>query len=167
MRDEALYERLGVAHQDLGMAASPDDCSLALRGLQTLRVRLQAIEASALRVAAWLAARAEVETVLHPALPSCPGHETWKRDFTGSSGLFSVVFREPASRRDLQDAMDRLTLFRMGYSWGGVASLIVMPDTDAAPNAKRFGGRLLRFYVGLEDPGDLIADLQQAFGFRA
>ncbi len=166
VRDEGLYQRLGVAHQDLGMSASPDDCSLALRGLQTLMVRLQAVEAGALRVASWLAARAEIETVLHPALPSCPGHEIWKRDFTGSSGLFSVVFREPASRRELQDAMDRLTLFRMGYSWGGVSSLVVMPDTDAAPNAGRFGDRLLRFYVGLEDPDDLIGDLQQAFRFR-
>jgi cysteine-S-conjugate beta-lyase len=166
VRDEVLYQRLGIAYQDLGMAASPDDCSLALRGLQTLSVRLQAVEASALRVASWLAARAEIETVLHPALPSCPGHEIWKRDFTGSSGLFSVVFREPASRRELQDAMDRLTLFRMGYSWGGVSSLVVMPDTAAAPNARRFGDRLLRFYVGLEDPDDLIGDLQQAFRFR-
>ena len=112
------------------------------------------------------AARAEIETVLHPALPSCPGHEIWKRDFTGSSGLFSVVFRAPGSRRELQDAMDRLTLFRMGYSWGGVSSLVVMPDTVAAPNAWRFGDRLLRFYVGLEDPDDLIGDLQQAFRFQ-
>jgi cystathionine beta-lyase len=166
MRDDALYQRLGVAYQDLGMSASPDDCSLALRGLQTLSVRLHAVEASALRVAAWLAERAEVETVLHPAFPSCAGHEIWKRDFTGSSGLFSVVFREPASRHDLQSAMDRLALFRMGYSWGGVASLVVMPNTAAAPRAQRFGNRLLRFYVGLEDPDDLIADLQQGFRFR-
>jgi cystathionine beta-lyase len=129
-------------------------------------VRLQAVEASALRVASWLAERAEVETVLHPAFPSCSGHEIWKRDFTGSSGLFSVVFREPASRHDLQSAMDRLALFRMGYSWGGVASLVVMPNTAAAPRAQRFGDRLLRFYVGLEDPDDLIADLQQGFRFR-
>lgn len=165
VRDDDLYQRLGVTLQDLGMSASPDDCSLALRGLQTLLVRLPAIEISALRVASWVAERAEIETVLHPALPSCPGHETWKRDFTGSSGLFSVVFREPASRHELQNAMDRLTLFRMGFSWGGVSSLVVMPDTAAAPHARRFGDRLLRFYVGLEDPDDLIADLQQAFGF--
>jgi cystathionine beta-lyase len=166
MRDETLYQRCGVAHQDLGMSASPDDCSLALRGLQTLSVRLQAIEASALRVARWLSDRAEVETLLHPAFASCPGHETWKRDFAGSSGLFSVVFRAPASKRELQDGMDRLTLFRMGYSWGGVASLAVMPDATEAPNARRYGDRLLRLYIGLEDPDDLIADLQQAFRFR-
>ena len=165
VRDEGLYRRVGVAHQDLGMAVSPDDCSLALRGLQTLSVRLQAVEASALRVASWFAGRDEVETVLHPALPSCPGHDAWKRDFTGSSGLFSVVLREPISRRDMQDAMDRLTLFGMGYSWGGVSSLVVMPDVGS-PGARRFGDRLLRFHVGLEDPDDLIADLQQAFQFR-
>jgi cystathionine beta-lyase len=165
VRDEGLYRRVGVAHQDLGMAVSPDDCSLALRGLQTLSVRLQAVEASALRVASWFAGRDEVETVLHPALPSCPGHDAWKRDFTGSSGLFSVVLREPISRRDIQDAMDRLTLFGMGYSWGGVSSLVVMPDVGS-PGARRFGDRLLRFHVGLEDPDDLIADLQQAFQFR-
>lgn len=167
VRDENLYQRLGVALQDLGMSASPDDCSLALRGLQTLQFRLRAIEPSALQVASWLAARAEIETVLHPALPSCSGHEIWKRDFTGSSGLFSIVFREPITKRELQDAMDRLTLFRMGYSWGGVSSLVVTPDTQEAPNARRYGERLLRVYVGLEAPGDLIADLQQAFGFRA
>lgn len=163
LRDEELYQRLGVVHQDLGMAASPDDCSLALRGLQTLFVRLQAIEASAMHVATWLSERPEIETVLHPALPSCPGHEIWRRDFTGSSGLFSLVFREPISRREIQDAMDRLELFRMGYSWGGVSSLAVVPDLAEAPNASRFGDRLLRLHVGLEDPEDLIADLQQAF----
>jgi cystathionine beta-lyase len=166
VRDEDLYQRLGAAFQDLGMSASPDDCSLALRGLQTLAVRLQAVETSALGVASWLAGRAEIEAVLHPALPSCPGHETWERDFTGSSGLFSVVFREPASRLELQQAMDRLALFQMGYSWGGVNSLVVVPDTTEAPNARRFENRLLRFYVGLEDARDLIADLQQAFRFR-
>lgn len=165
VRDESLYQTLGIALQDLGMSASPDDCSLALRGLQTLAVRLHAVERSALRVASWLADRSEIEAVLHPALPSCPGHDTWKRDFTGSSGLFSVVFREPAGKRDIQAAMDRLTLFRMGYSWGGISSLVVTPDTGEAPNAGRFGDRLVRIYVGLEDADDLIADLQEAFRF--
>ncbi len=165
VRDESLFQTLGVALQDLGMSASPDDCSLALRGLQTLAVRLDAVERAALRVASWLAGRAEIEVVLHPALPSCRGHETWKRDFTGSTGLFSVVLREPTSKREIQDAMDRLKLFRMGYSWGGVSSLVVTPDTSEAPNARRFGDRLVRFYIGLEDADDLIADLQQAFGF--
>ncbi|HET7292359.1 MAG TPA: cystathionine beta-lyase [Vicinamibacteria bacterium] len=163
VRDEALYRRLGAVHQHLSLVASPDDCSLALRGLLTLQVRLQAVERSALEVASWFAARPDVEAVLHPALPSCPGHEVWKRDFTGSSGLFSVVFRAPLEQRDLQERMDRLGLFQMGYSWGGVASLAVMPDLAEVPNARAYGGRLIRFCVGLEDPHDLLADLEQAF----
>ncbi len=163
VRNEALYQRLGALHQHLGLAVSPDDCSLALRGMQTLHVRLRAIEQTALRVASWLAERSDVEAVLHPALPSCPGHEVWKRDFTGSSGLFSVVFRPPVTRRDLHASMDRLELFRMGYSWGGVTSLVVTPDLTEAPNAQIYGDRLVRFHVGLEDPDDLIRDLEQAF----
>ncbi len=93
VRDEAIYRKLGAAQQMLGCAVSPDDCSLALRGLQTLAVRLEAVEKSALTIAKWLAARPEVERVLHPALDSCPGHEFWKRDFLGSSGVFSLVFK--------------------------------------------------------------------------
>ena len=163
VRDKALYERVGTNLQYLGMVASPDDCWLALRGLQTLHVRLKAIEESALRVASWLAERPDVETVLHPALPSCPGHLTWERDFTGSSGLFSVVFRSPVSWHELHACMDRLRIFRMGYSWGGASSLVVTPDLAEAPNAQVYGERLLRFYVGLEDPSDLMTDIEQAF----
>lgn len=163
VRDKALYERLGNTFQHLGMAVSPDECSLALRGLQTLYIRLKAIEHSALRVASWLAERPRVEAVLHPALPNCPGHSIWKRDFTGSSGLFSVVFREPFSREDVYAAMDRLKLIQIGYSWGGVSSLVVTVDPNEAPNAGAFVGRLARFYIGLEDPDDLIADIEQAF----
>lgn len=161
--DEAHYHRIGGTHQHLGLAVSPDDCWLALRGLQTLGIRLLDIERSALRVATWFAERSDVEAVLHPALASCPGHAVWKRDFTGSSGLFSVVFRPPIDRRALHAAMDRLALFRVGYSWGGVTSLAVTPDLDEAPNARVFGDRLVRFYVGLEATDDLISDLEQAF----
>jgi cystathionine beta-lyase len=167
VRDEGLYQRLGVTLQDLGMSASPDECSLALRGLQTLSVRLKTIERSALQVASWLARRERIETVLHPAMPSCPGHDHWMRDFTGSSGLFSVVFSEATSKREIQDAMNRLRLFRMGYSWGGTTSLAVTPDLSEAPNARVYADRLVRLYVGLEDPDDLIVDLQQAFQFSA
>lgn len=166
VRDEATYQRLGSVLNHLGSAVSPDDSSLAIRGMQTLHVRLKTIEQSALKVAQWFANRPDVETVLHPALPSCPGHPTWKRDFTGSSGLFSVVFRPPIARRDLHAAMDRLTLFGMGYSWGGVTSLVVTPDLEETPNARQYGDRLARFYIGLEDPDDLIADLEQAFATR-
>jgi cystathionine beta-lyase len=163
VRDKTLYERMGTTLQDLGMSVSPDECSLALRGLQTLNVRLKAIEQSALRVASWLAEKSQVEAVLHPALPSCASHPIWKRDFSGSSGLFSVVFRAPFSHGDLHAAMDRLKLIQIGYSWGGVSSLVVTVDPNEAPSAHAFVGRLARFYIGLEDPDDLIADIEQAF----
>jgi cystathionine beta-lyase len=162
VRDETLYRRVGSTRQHLGLSVSPDDCSLALRGLSTLHVRLRAVERSALELAQWFASRPDVEVVLHPALPSCPGHVTWKRDFTGSSGLFSVVFRPPRTRSDLHAAIDRLRFFRIGYSWGGVSSLVVTPDLDDAPNARAYGERLVRFSIGLEDPRDLIEDLDQA-----
>jgi len=162
VRDESLYRQIGETHQHLGMAVSPDDCSLALRGLQTLHVRLSRIEQSALKVAGWLAQRPEIERVLHPAFPSCAGHATWKRDFTGSTGLFSVVFRPPFNKAQLQTFIDRLSLFRIGYSWGGVTSLVVTPDLTVAPNAKVYGDRMVRFYVGLEDPADLINDIDKA-----
>lgn len=163
VRERVLYERIGNTLQHLGMAVSPDDCSLALRGLQTLHVRLKAIEQSALRVASWLAEKPRIESVLHPAFPGCPGHITWKRDFTGSSGLFSIVFRAPLSRNDLYAGIDRLKLIQIGYSWGGVSSLAIPPDPNEAPNALPYAGRLVRFYIGLEDPEDLIADIEQAF----
>jgi cystathionine beta-lyase len=166
VRDPATYRRIGPVLDHLGSAVSPDDSALAIRGLQTLHVRLKAIEQSALTIARWFTARDDVEAVLHPALPSCPGHAIWKRDFTGSSGVFSVVFRAPLTRRDLHAAMDRLRLFRMGYSWGGVTSLVLTPNLDASPRATRYGDRLVRFYVGLEDPDDLVADLESAFSGR-
>jgi len=156
--NETLYQRLGPILSHLGMVVSPDDCSLALRD-----VRLKAIEESALRVASWFAGQPDAEAVLHPALPSCPGNITWRRDFTGSSGLFSVVFRPLLTRHDLHARMDRLKLFRMGYSWGGVSSLVVTPDLTEAPNARVYGERLVRFYIGLEDADDLISDVEQAF----
>jgi cysteine-S-conjugate beta-lyase len=162
VRDEQTYQRVGSVLSHLGSAVSPDDSSLALRGMQTLHVRLKTIEQSALKVARWFSEREDVEAVLHPALPSCPGHDTWTRDFTGSSGLFSIVFRR-AAPQSLNAAIDRLRLFRIGYSWGGVTSLVVTPDLDEAPNARPYADRFVRVYVGLEDPDDLIADLAQAF----
>lgn len=162
VRDEAAYQRVGATLQMLGMAASPDDCSLAIRGLQTLAVRLSAIERSALAIAQWFAARKEVASVLHPALPSCPGHDTWVRDFSGSSGVFSIVFRPPIDLSHIHAFVDRLKLFQIGYSWGGVTSLVALPDTTESPNTREYGDRLLRFSIGLESTDDLIADLESA-----
>jgi cystathionine beta-lyase len=162
VREDALYERLGSTHAGLGFNASPDDCALALRGLQTLAVRLEALERNTLAVAQWLAGRPEVETVLHPALPSCPGHEIWKRDFTGSTSVFSAVFDARFSEDQLNTFADDLRLFELGYSWGGVTSLVVpVPGPPRFHPSPRIAS-LVRFNIGLESTDDLIADLGQA-----
>ncbi len=117
-KDKNVYQKLGATQQLLGCAASPDDCSLALRGMKTLAVRLEKIEASALTIGRWLAERPEVECVLHPAFESCPGHEFWKRDFAGSSGVFSIVLHSDLSKQQVHSFVDSLELFQVGYSWG-------------------------------------------------
>jgi cysteine-S-conjugate beta-lyase len=162
VRDSSLYHRLGAAQQVIGCAVSPDDCSLALRGLQTLGVRLSAIESSALAVAKWLSTRPEVELVLHPALESCPGHEFWKRDFLGSSGVFSIVFKPGPTQEHVYAFVDALKLFRVGYSWGGVASLAVAYNIERIPGRPPYEHRIVRLNIGLEATGDLLADLEQA-----
>jgi cysteine-S-conjugate beta-lyase len=162
VRDDSLYRRLGDALQVIGCAVSPDDCGLALRGLQTLAVRLSAIEASALAIAKWLAWRPEIERVLHPALESCPGHEFWKRDFLGSSGVFSFVFKSGPTQEQVYAFVDALKLFRIGYSWGGVASLAVAYHIGRMPGRPAYDHRIVRLNVGLEATSDLIADLEQA-----
>lgn len=162
VRDDALYQRLGSARQVIGMAVSPDECSLALRGLQTLAVRLSAVESSALAIARWLADRPEVERVLHPALPSSPGHEFWRRDFTGSSGVFSIVLAPGPTRERVFAFVDALQLFEIGYSWAGTTSLAVAYTIAPAPGRPSYDHRLVRLSIGLESTGDLIADLEQA-----
>jgi cystathionine beta-lyase len=162
VKDAALYEKLGATQQLLGCAASPDDCSLALRGMKTLAVRLEAIAASALAIAQWLAARPEVERVLHPALPSCPGHDLWKRDFTGSTGVFAFVMREGVSKDQTLQFVNSLKLFKIGYSWGGVTSLALAYDFTHYTSRPNYQHRIVRLNIGLEDPGDLIADLEDA-----
>ena len=162
VRDEGLYNRLGSTHQLVGCAASPDDCSLALRGMKTLAVRLKHIEESALAISQWLAQRSEVELVLHPALASCPGHEVWKRDFTGSSGVFSIVFRREFTKKQVLFFVDALELFEIGYSWAGVTSLAVAYDFGGDPARPQYGHRIVRLSIGLEDVEDLKADLEQA-----
>jgi cysteine-S-conjugate beta-lyase len=143
------------------MAVSPDDCSLALRGLKTLAVRLDQLERSTLTIARWLADQPAIETVFHPALPSCPGHEFWKRDFSGSASIFSVVFDKRYSVEQIHGFVDALKLFGIGYSWGGVHSLAVaFPALDRP--GKEYVGRIVRFNIGLEEPADLIADLSDA-----
>lgn len=159
VRDEQVYQALGDARQLLGFGASPDDCSLALRGLQTLAVRLKHLQEGTLRIAQWLSEQPEIDCLLHPAFPSCPGHEFWKRDFTGSSSVFSIVFKP---RTEITKFVDALRLFKLGYSWGGVTSL-VMPRFSMNRKYRSYGDRLVRLNVGLEDPQDLIADLAGGF----
>jgi cystathionine beta-lyase len=162
VRDVAAYQALGKTHQLLGCAASPDDCSLALRGMKTLAVRLRTIEHSGRELAHWLAERSEIELVLHPALPSCPGHEFWKRDFTGSAGLFSIVFQKDFSKQQVERFVNQLQLFKIGYSWAGVTSLAVAYDFHSTPNRPNYGARIVRLNIGLEDVEDLRSDLSQA-----
>lgn len=148
----------------LGVCAGPDDVFLALRGLRTLAVRLAHHQRSALEMAGWLGGRAEVARVLYPALESDPGHAIWKRDFTGASGLFSIVL-EPAPQHAVHAFLDELKLFGMGYSWGGFESLVIPFDCSAYRTATTWapGGPTLRFQIGLEDTDDLKADLDRGF----
>ena len=163
VKHEAAWLKLGRMQQLIGCAVSPDDCNLALRGMKTLAVRLKAVEQSALEIARWMAGRPEIERVLHPALPSCPGHEFWKRDFTGSSGVFSVVFKPGFSKTQVRAFVDAMQLFKIGYSWGGVYSLAVAYDFHRTPTRPEYGHRLVRLNIGLEDVEDLKADLVQGF----
>jgi cysteine-S-conjugate beta-lyase len=158
----SLYERIGATHQLIGCPASPDDCSLALRGLKTMAVRLKEIEHSALAIARWLAEREAIELVLHPALPSCPGHEFWKRDFTGSSGVFSIVFQRRFTKPQVQQFVNTLELFQIGYSWGGVTSLAMAYDFHGTRGRPDYGPRIVRLNIGLEDVEDLKSDLTRA-----
>jgi cystathionine beta-lyase len=148
----------------MGLCVGPDDMYLALRGLRTLGVRLARHYESGLRVARWFEQRPEVLRVLHPALESDPGYDIWRRDFSGACGLFSIVLK-PTSQESVYAFMNALTLFGMGFSWGGFESLVISFDCAEYRTATRWapGGPTLRFHVGLEDPEDLIADLEQAF----
>jgi cystathionine beta-lyase len=148
----------------MGLCVGPDDMYLALRGLRTLGVRLDRHYQSGLRVARWLEQRAEVLRVMHPALESDPGHKIWKRDFTGACGLFSIVFK-PTSEQSVHAFLNELALFGLGYSWGGFESLAILFDCSEYRTATKWapGGPTVRLHIGLEDPDDLIADLERGF----
>ncbi len=166
--NEKTWPQLKDTVATYGLCAGPDDIYLALRGLRTLSVRLERHQESALKVARWFEQRPEVLSVLHPALPSHPGHAIWQRDFSGASGLFSIVLK-PASEKAVHAFCDALTLFGMGFSWGGYESLVILFDCTAYRTATQFnpGGPTLRFHVGLEDVGDLVADLERGFAAMA
>jgi cysteine-S-conjugate beta-lyase len=154
------YPALRRTAMSLGQCVSPDDAYLAGRGLRTLGLRLRQHEEGGLAVARWLAEQPQVARVLHPALPGCPGHDLWQRDFAGASGLFSVVLAggDDAARAAL---IDGLELFGIGFSWGGYESLALPVDPAPLRTATPWQaeGPLVRFHIGIEDPQDLIADL--------
>ena len=158
------YPRLRAVSQQLGQVVSPDDAALALRGLRTMALRLDRESASALRIAEWLASREEVVDVLCPQLPGTPGHDLWRRDFTGGCGLFSFVLKaaDDAARCRFIDALE---LFGIGYSWGGFESLALPFDPARIRTATIWPSERLavRLSIGLEDAGDLIADLERGF----
>jgi cysteine-S-conjugate beta-lyase len=161
---EEAFLRVKRASALLGVAVGPDDCYLGLRGLRTLAPRLARHQATAMRIATWLQGRPEVKSVLYPALPSFPGHALWKRDFTGANGLVSVVLHE-APRAAVAAMLDNLSLFAMGYSWGGFESLIIPfdPKSNRTVSAWTETGPCLRLHCGLEDPEELARDLDAGF----
>jgi len=158
---ERFYKRIQTVTWDLGIAVSPDDVWLGSRGLRTMAIRLKQHEASALKIAHWLKERPEVGLVLHPAFPECPGHEFWKRDYKGSTGLFSFELRNSDDKRRAA-FVNSLELFGIGFSWGGYESL-VFPVDPYRTLSKAPADNLVRLHIGLEDPEDLIADLAAAF----
>jgi cystathionine beta-lyase len=160
-RDEALHRKIEAAHMRLGYGVGADDAYLVLRGLPTLKLRFDAHDRGGREVAAWLQARPEIDRVLHPAFESCPGHTHWQRDFRGAGGLFSVIFNERYSEAQTDRFIDSLKLFRIGYSWGGANSLCVPYRVQLMRQGWKATGQLLRFHIGLEDPADLIADIEQ------
>jgi cysteine-S-conjugate beta-lyase len=161
---EAAHDLLWRGMLEVATASAPDDCYLALRGLRTLAARLERHQCSALAVAEWLQARPEVRRVLYPALPGDPGHRLWKRDFLGASGLFGIVL-EPCPKQAVAAMLDHMELFGMGYSWGGYESLLIPTRPETCRTAVPWAGDgvPLRVHVGLEDPADLIRDLEVGF----
>jgi cysteine-S-conjugate beta-lyase len=161
---KAYWPTLRNTAQQMGQIVAPDEAYLASRGLRTMAVRLKAHEASALRIARWLQDRTEVVSVRHPALPDCPGHTIWQRDFTGSSGLFAFVL--DGNKAQAAAFIDALEIFGIGYSWGGFESLALPVHPEKFRSATQWDANqtVIRLQIGLEDTEDLIADLEQSFG---
>lgn len=164
----SVHERVKTFASSLGICVGPDDAYLVLRGMRTLSVRLRQHYEAGLRVAEWLKARPEVIGIMHPALPGDDGHELWRRYFTGASGLFGFILK-PVARPQLARMLDGLRLFGMGASWGGYESLLIPTNPATLRTATQWepNGQTMRIHVGLEDPDELIADLELGFGRMA
>jgi cysteine-S-conjugate beta-lyase len=160
--DEAVHAKLKRVRMLLGTGVSADDCSLVLRSLPSLRARFDAHSVSALALAKWLKTRPEIAKVLHPQLPDCPGHETFMRDFGGAGGLFSVMFDARYTPEQIDRFVEALDLFAIGWSWGGAHSLAMPYDLRTMRRDWREPGTLVRFYIGLEEEGDLRADIERS-----
>ena len=160
-----IFSHISDTHLGLtqyGLQEREDDVYLVLRGLQTMKLRFDAHDQSARKVATWLKARPEIAKVLHPAWEDCPGHEFWKRDFSGAGGLFSVIFDPQFSEEQTDRFVNSLELFKIGFSWGGTHSLCVPYRIEKMRQQWKDQGILVRFNIGLEDTEDLIADIEQA-----
>ncbi len=161
---EESFLPVRMAAAELGNHAAPDDCYLALRGLRSAGVRMRQHQGQGLALARYLASRPEVERVMHPGMPGDPGHEIWRRDFTGASGLFGVALKDGIAKKAVDAMLDGMELFGMGASWGGFESLVLPTHPERLRTAVPWKtGPCLRFHAGLEDLDDLIADLERGF----
>ncbi|CAG4887843.1 cystathionine beta-lyase [Paraburkholderia gardini] len=167
--DRELHLKLKAARMRMGIGVSSDDCSLILRSLPSMKIRFEQHDRSALALAKWLKTRPEIAAVLHPALPDCPGHEFYERDFTGAGGLFSVVFDGQYSAARIDTFCESLELFSLGWSWGGAHSLAMPYDIASMRTEAQWPhrGTLVRFYIGLEEEADLRADIEQSLAALA
>jgi cystathionine beta-lyase len=161
-RDRELVRCLGAVHHLLGYGVGKDDTYLVLRSLPSLKLRFEAHDRGARRVAAWLKGRSEITRLLHPAFPDCPGHDIWLRDFTGAGGVFSVLFDRRYTDAQIDRFIDGLDYFKIGYSWGGATSLCLPYRMTDMRERWVEEGSLVRFHIGLEDPDDLIADIEKS-----
>nr|AGT02549.1 cystathionine beta-lyase [Herpetomonas muscarum] len=163
--NEKWYPKLRKMYDCFSMTPGNEDCFLALRGLRTMHLRLKEAERRGMEMANWLKSRDEVLRIIHPAFPESPGHKFWKRDFTGSAGLFAIIIKPQYTKDKVEKMVDHMSIFGLGYSWGGFESLLMIYDCSTYRTATTFnpGGVLLRIQVGLEDMDDLKRDIADGF----
>ena len=161
--NDAIYHKILETTVSLGLGVSPEDCRLILRSLPHYTLRYHAQDVAARQIANWLTHNPAVSRVLHPAIAGSPGHEVWNRDFTGAASLFSIVFKADVSQSNIDQCVESLSLFHLGFSWGGAVSLVVPFTRNQMNPDYSYEGSLVRFYIGLEDVDDLMLDIEQAF----